>query len=159
MRGTNPRTLLSKSTFDAFMGRVLEPLPEAEIRDPELIRLVRRADREAQARLDAQWDAGLLAVCAARERMNLEQTLSRGHALFPDQFPAVTSEDVRRASLAFLREIDRQMRLPAGKHAHLRWKRSHLGCRGFCAPDVPHPHQADWEALIADDARRLKGRT
>ncbi|MFT3972014.1 MAG: hypothetical protein QM699_00610 [Amaricoccus sp.] len=109
----------------AFMGKLMEPLPETDLRDPSLARLERRARSEARAAATIAWCGGFHLVRMAEYRhWALEaQRLAHFMGAFPEP-PSKLESDAAWNSWG--REIDRQFQIPARISSDLTWKKKHL---------------------------------
>lgn len=101
-----------KGDLNAFMVKLFDPLPDAELADPEILRLEKRAARR-------RWEAGFNGVRAAR------------HARTAASYRGVTQDDKAewdRVMLEYFAAVDRQFSIPAPDEKALKWKRSVIMC-------------------------------
>jgi hypothetical protein len=156
---TTPRSSRkpTKAEFNAFMCKVLDPLPDAETNDKEIARLTQRANQEKKKRDDAVWHKGLLRVMLAKALSDHYHFWDYAARLYPDDFDMPDKKARGDADRAYLSAIDCQFQIPARKVGHLRWKQEHarvtLSTPGF---DVSHRHRivAEDEARLAPAARK-----
>jgi hypothetical protein len=121
----------------AFVAACLAPLPEGSgpVDGPALRRQIKRHHRE-------RWWRGMLHVWAA-EHEHKAANFRRLIALHEGR----PEPSCHRQWLAFVRAVDVQMRIPAGRLGDLKWKREHCGILGG--------RPEEWEELIAADEARL----
>ena len=145
----------TKAEFNAFMCKVLDPLPDAETNDKEIARLTRRANREQKERDDAVWHKGLLRVEEAKALSHHYNYWDYAARRYPDDFSMPDKMARNEADRAYLSAIDCQFQIPALLVGHLRWKQEHvrvtLNSPGF---DVSHRHR-----IVAEDEARLAAAT
>lgn len=122
------------------MAKVLDPLPDAELADPQMERLEHKARKEC-------WKVGWYRLKAAE--LMREAHHCKGCASVWSGGPIVPMDEVLQK--AFLAEVSRQMLIPAPDAAALRWK---LRLKGA---GVPYgTTDARREAAIAADEARLQ---
>lgn len=111
-------TRVDKAKADAFMCKLFDPLPDAELADPEMEKISKKAAREAwkSAMADVSWANALRSVVSYY-----------GYAVRlgckPAYAPGVTDMQAREAHFE---AIDRAMHVPAPNVTALKWKRDHF---------------------------------
>lgn len=118
----------------AFMAQLLMPVLDADLRDPELERLERRAAKEAKARVGRTFHTAMRRVWAARALWDYRRWADFSMA------------EMRAAELAFYAAVANVMPVPAGSAAQFRMKESLRKVGG---------READFLPLLEAEAKRL----
>lgn len=124
--GSRGKVCVSRASADAFMGKLFDPLPDAELHDPELKRLEDKARRQEQKDREGAWYLGWLKVQAAVTLFHalMAQNHLDRHTGKSVEGCRVADEDA--ACRAMHKEWKRQMLVPVASAANLNWKRKHL---------------------------------
>ena len=153
MRRTNTHAY-RPSNFDAVMAGLLTPILDADLADPELAKLERRAAREAKERARVVWHRGWLRVEEANHRHEAVRFHRLGRLAETGKNHASDLALEATAFRVWIKAIGVQMRIPAVTKDDLAWKRRHAHIREGVG-SKPNP---EWAALIAADEARLSRR-
>lgn len=129
-----PRKASAKA-INAFMGKLLDPLPDAELEDREITRLEKRARKQ-------EWTEGLYRARAADA---YHQFISYTGNVERLKGKALDFSAEHKANDLRLAEFRRQILVPAPDAAALKWKKGLLGIMG-----ILDDHR---EAVARDEAR------
>ncbi len=137
----------------AVMAMLMQPIADAELADPELERLEKKALKERIKQLDGIWHIGTLHVSAAKYELGAAQLnrLVKYLTKHPDEAAAskVQDEAARKWRTALVRQIE----MPASLPKHVTWKRDHLKYLrgGYLSEEIPR-----LEALIESETAQFK---
>lgn len=147
----------TKAEFNAFMCKVLDPLPDAEIIDLDLAKLERKAARAAHAQafddLRFNWQWGFQHVKKAEAELEFlyaQTWIARGGWRGRDNTHAECAA-VSKAQEAFHAACARQVLIPAPILVDLNWKKRTYVFRNKATPEM-------LAAVEADEARLAAGR-
>jgi hypothetical protein len=150
---------LPSVNLSAVMAGLLMPLAGAELEDRELVRLEKRAKREAKERAENAWHVAYLRVESAWHTYLAASCLA-SVAVFhssdsAENAAARAAED--EAFRLYGRAVDALMRVPAATKENLRWKREHAHLRADWRKHLHSKKEAnpEWAKLIAADEKRL----
>lgn len=131
---------------DAFMVKLLVPLPGADLSDTEIKKLERKAEADAQAKRKRNWMVGMQRITIIKARLAI---LMAESWLDKDRGGLGVSFDEERDALHAACAM--QCLIPAPTGSELRWKRSTYVFR-FKATD-------EILAAVANDERRLASKS
>jgi hypothetical protein len=142
----------TKAEFNAFMCKVLDPLPDAETMDRDLAKLERKAARAARERsieeLRFNWQWGFQHVKKAEAQLEFlyaQTWIDRGGWRGRDNTPAECVA-ASKAQEAFHAACARQVLIPAPIVVDLNWKKRTWVFRNKATPEM-------LAAVEADEAR------
>lgn len=139
----------TKAEFNAFMCKVLDPLPDAETMDRELPRLEARARAQAKEAVRTAWHKAYMLYQIARDLESHYDSLRILHAFYPEEFGSIglAHDD----AVTKLREaITHVIATPAPRLQELAWKRKLASVRERPDSEVL---AARLELIEADEAR------
>lgn len=144
MNGSNNHTPNSD-----LIARLMQPLPDCDLSDPEIGQLEVRAARDAKVRRKAAWYEAWDHYRRASLRFDLMCLLRQAKTSGLDGFEHIPVDDFWAMREALRAEVDRLMRVPAPTVWAMREK--HRLRRA--AQDAAQAEE--WAALVAADAERL----
>lgn len=132
-----------------LMARLMQPLADVDLSDPDLSRLEARARREATGRLMDAWMRAWTRYRRANDRFDLIAALRLARLDGCTEFTAVSDDDLDAARARWLASAARLIRTPAPRAWCVQLK---LRLRSLA--DNP-AEAAEWDGLIAADVARL----
>lgn len=107
----------------AFLAALMSPLPEAELADPELGKLEKKAVREARSRADikahANWERGMFLVMVAHGNLLMTRGAYALNKTAENEIEAEKAEIIYRKV-----RLGQIIERPAPGRAQLRWKKN-----------------------------------
>lgn len=151
--------MVATDTFERFVDRLLEPLPETALADPALATLERRVRRTAWQHEMALWRflEGQREFLDSFRWCGIRGRKMPPHAASASVLAHLPSRDETQAALNDLAAA--MIRLPAPDKGAVAWKRSQLRRIRFLPIDEAEAGRciAEDEAFIAANARRGAG--
>lgn len=124
---SSKKARVSRASAEAFMGKLFDLLPDAELSDPEMKRLEGKAGRAERNKRHEAWHIGMLRVWVAE---HLYQAVSFARVLefrtVKRRNSATNCPATDAALKARQAARDQQMLVPVAAAENLKWKRKHL---------------------------------